>query len=223
VAAGSVVKQPESLSFAEVASIWMMFVTAYSALIEDAKVTKGDFVLIAAASSSVGLAAIQIANYAGATSIALTRTSAKKKQLLDASAAHVIATGEVDLAQEAMRITERKGARIAFDSIGGPNFPKLISALGFQRVAYTYGALSDGVTTGNDRRDAHDQGPQHLAHKRRSRKAQDSGRLHSPRFRRRQAEDCDRSHLPPRQDRRSAPLPRDQRSVREDRRHALIP
>jgi NADPH:quinone reductase-like Zn-dependent oxidoreductase len=43
----------------------MMFVNAYSALIEDAKVTKGDFVLISAASSSAGLAAIQIANYAG--------------------------------------------------------------------------------------------------------------------------------------------------------------
>lgn len=36
----------------------MMFVTAYGALIEDAKVTKGDFVIIPAASSSVGLAAI---------------------------------------------------------------------------------------------------------------------------------------------------------------------
>lgn len=52
----------------------MMFVTAYGALVEDAKVAKGDFVLMPAASSSVGLAAIQLANYAGATTIALTRT-----------------------------------------------------------------------------------------------------------------------------------------------------
>jgi hypothetical protein len=51
---GSIVKQPASLSFVEGASIWMMFVTAYSALIEDAKVSKGDFVIIPAASSSVG-------------------------------------------------------------------------------------------------------------------------------------------------------------------------
>ena len=68
----AVVRQPKSLSFTEAASVWMMFVTAYGALIEDAKVAKGDFVLIPAASSSVGLAAIQIANYAGATTIALT-------------------------------------------------------------------------------------------------------------------------------------------------------
>jgi NADPH:quinone reductase-like Zn-dependent oxidoreductase len=53
-----IVKHPESLCFAQAASIWMMFVTAYGALIEDAKITKGDFVVIPAASSSVGLAAI---------------------------------------------------------------------------------------------------------------------------------------------------------------------
>jgi NADPH:quinone reductase-like Zn-dependent oxidoreductase len=93
---GSIVKQPAALSFVEGASIWMMFVTAYSALVEDAKVSKGDFVIIPAASSSVGLAAIQIINYAGATSIALTRTSTKRKQLLEAGAAQVIATEEVD-------------------------------------------------------------------------------------------------------------------------------
>jgi NADPH:quinone reductase-like Zn-dependent oxidoreductase len=142
----AVVQHPKSLSFAEAASIWMMFVTAYGALIEDAKVGKDDFVIIPAASSSVGIAAVQIANYAGATSIALTRTSEKKKQLLEAGAAHVIATEEVDLVQEVMRITGGKGARVAFDPVGGPNFPKLISALAFQGIVYIYGALAEGVT-----------------------------------------------------------------------------
>lgn len=142
----AVVKHPESLSFAEAASVWMMFVTAYGALIEDAKVTKGDFVIVPAASSSVGLAAIQIANYAGATSIALTRHAGKKAQLLDAGAAHVVVTDETDLVQEIMRITDGKGARVAFDPVGGPTFAKLISALSFQGIAYIYGALSEGVT-----------------------------------------------------------------------------
>ncbi|WP_454827594.1 zinc-dependent alcohol dehydrogenase family protein [Paraburkholderia xenovorans] len=142
----AVVKHPESLSFAEAASVWMMFVTAYGALIEDAKVTTGDFVLVPAASSSVGLAAIQIANYAGATSIALTRTSAKRQQLLDAGAAHVIATAETDLVAEVMRITDGKGARVAFDPVGGPTFTKLLAALSFQGIAYIYGALSEEAT-----------------------------------------------------------------------------
>lgn len=142
----AVVKHPKSLSFAEAASVWMMFLTAYGALIEDAKVGKGDFVIVPAASSSVGLAAIQIANYAGAASIALTRTSAKRKQLLDAGATHVIATDEVDFVEEVLRITDGKGARVAFDPVGGPNFPKLISALAFQGTVYIYGALAEGDT-----------------------------------------------------------------------------
>jgi NADPH:quinone reductase-like Zn-dependent oxidoreductase len=146
VPAYAVVKHPKRLSYAEAASIWMMFVTAYGALIEDAKVTAGDFVIMPAASSSVGLAAIQIANFAGAASIALTRTSEKRKQLLDAGASHVIATEEVDLVQEVMRITKGRGARVAFDPVGGPNFPKLVSALAFQGVIYIYGALAEGVT-----------------------------------------------------------------------------
>jgi NADPH:quinone reductase-like Zn-dependent oxidoreductase len=124
----------------------MMYLTAYGAIIQDAKVGKGDFVIIPAASSSVGLAAIQLTNYAGATSIALTRTSAKKQQLVEAGAAHVIATEEVDWVQEVKRITDNKGARVAFDPVGGPDFPKLISALAFQGVVYIYGALAEGTT-----------------------------------------------------------------------------
>jgi NADPH:quinone reductase-like Zn-dependent oxidoreductase len=143
----AVAKHPQSLSFVEAASVWMMFITAYGALVQDAKVTKGDFVLIPAASSSVGLAAIQIANYAGATPIALTRTSDKKKRLHEAGAAHVIATQEQDMVAEVMRVTNRNGARVAFDPVGGPDFPKLISALADQGVVYLYGALSEGDTT----------------------------------------------------------------------------
>jgi NADPH:quinone reductase-like Zn-dependent oxidoreductase len=142
----AVVRQPEGLSYAEAASIWMMFVTAYGALIEDAKIGPGDVVLIPAASSSVGLAAIQIANFAGATPVALTRTAAKRQKLLDAGAKHVIATEQSDFVAEVMRITEGHGARVAFDPVGGPDFAKLLSALGFGGRIYLYGALSDEPT-----------------------------------------------------------------------------
>jgi NADPH:quinone reductase-like Zn-dependent oxidoreductase len=141
----AVVKHPKDLSSAEGASLWMMFMTAYGALIEDAKIGKGDFVIISAASSSVGLAAIQLTNYAGATPIALTRTSAKANQLHAAGAAHVIATEQTDMVKEVMRITNGAGARVAFDAIGGANFPRFISALAFQGIVYIYGALDDGM------------------------------------------------------------------------------
>jgi NADPH:quinone reductase-like Zn-dependent oxidoreductase len=146
VPGSAVVKHPPSMPFTDAASIWMMFITAYSALIEDAKLAKGDFVIISAASSSVGIAAIQTTNYAGGIPIALTRTSAKARQLLEVGAAHVIATEEMDMIQEVMRITGGKGARVAFDPIGGPGFPKLISALALQGIVYIYGALSEEAT-----------------------------------------------------------------------------
>src|SRR6202166_2173636 len=142
----AVAKHPQSLSFVEAASVWMMFITAYGALIFDAQVKAGDFVIIPAASSSVGLAAIQIANYAGATPIALTRTSEKKKRLYEAGAAHVVATREQDMLAEVMRITDGNGARVAFDPVGGRNFAKLIAALTFQGIAYIYGALNEDAT-----------------------------------------------------------------------------
>lgn len=48
--------------------------------------------------------------------------------------------------QEIARITDGKGARVVFDPIGGPDFPKLLAALAFRGTAYLYGALADGVT-----------------------------------------------------------------------------
>jgi len=67
----------------------------------------------------VGLAAIKLANKVGAISIALTRGGAKRKSLVDARAAHVIATDEQDLVKEIRSITGGKGARIVFDPVGG--------------------------------------------------------------------------------------------------------
>src|SRR5271166_4868583 len=71
----AVTHHPESLAWEEAAAVWMQYVTAYGALIDIAKLTKVDTVVIPAASSSVGLAAIQIANRVGAIPVALTRGS----------------------------------------------------------------------------------------------------------------------------------------------------
>jgi NADPH:quinone reductase-like Zn-dependent oxidoreductase len=50
------------------------------------------------------------------------------------------------LVAEVMRITNGNGARVAFDPAGGPDFPKLISALANQGIVYIYGVLSEGDT-----------------------------------------------------------------------------
>jgi NADPH:quinone reductase-like Zn-dependent oxidoreductase len=142
----AVTHHPPSLSWEAAAAVWMQYLTAYGALIDIANLTKGDTLVVPAASSSVGLAAIQIANKVGAVPIGLSRKSAKRQALLEAGAAHVIATDEQDLVKEIMKLTSGKGARVAFDPVGGPTFAKLVQATSKLGIVFLYGALSTEPT-----------------------------------------------------------------------------
>jgi NADPH:quinone reductase-like Zn-dependent oxidoreductase len=146
VPANLTVKHPENLSFEQAAASWMQYVTAWGALVEQAKLQKGDFVLVTAASSSVGLAALQIAGMVGATAVAITRTRAKKQALLDAGAAHVIVSEEEDIVEATMALTGGLGARVVFDPIGGPSFIPLTQSMAKGGILLEYGALSPEPT-----------------------------------------------------------------------------
>lgn len=60
---------------------------------------------------------------------------------MDAGATHVIATQEQDLVAEVNRITEGKGARMAFDPVGGPEVANILRALSYLGIFFQYGAL----------------------------------------------------------------------------------
>src|SRR5215467_7633729 len=137
---------PSSLTPAEATSIWMQYLTPYGALVEFGQVQKGEFVLITAASSSVGLAAIQIVKAEGAISIATTRTGAKRGELLALGADHVIVTDEEDLVARVKDITSGAGARIIFDPIAGPLVDKLAEAAAIGATIFEYGWLSGAET-----------------------------------------------------------------------------
>jgi NADPH:quinone reductase-like Zn-dependent oxidoreductase len=142
----AVARHPASLSWVEAAAVWMQYATAYGALIEIAELKAADTLLIPAASSSVGIAAIQIARMVGATPVALTRSSAKRKALLELGAAHVIATEEQDLVAETKKLTGRKGSRVVFDPVGGPTIARLAAAMAARGILILYGALSTEPT-----------------------------------------------------------------------------
>lgn len=144
--AGLIVKHPPSLDWQTAAAVWMQYLTAYGALIDIARLSSGDAVVITAASSSVGLAAIQIANKIGATAIAVTRTSAKKQALLDAGAAHVIVLAEEDPAARLNEIAGPQGVRVVLDAIGGPIFEPLTAAMSKGGILIEYGGLSPEPT-----------------------------------------------------------------------------
>lgn len=146
VPAESLSVYPPNLTSVQAAAIWMQYLTAWGALVHIAKVKAGDFVSIPAASSSVGLAAIQIARDAGATAIALTRTSAKKKELLALGANHVIASTEEDYGARINEITNGKGVRITFDPVGGPFVETLATAASVGGIVILYGVLAEQPT-----------------------------------------------------------------------------
>ena len=146
VPATALAEYPAGLSPEQGTSIWMQYITAYGALIHHAHLSKGDFVLLTAASSSVGLAAIEIAKVEGAISIATTRTSAKKAELLAFGADHVIVTDEEDLVARVQEITAGKGARVIFDPIAGKGLETLASAAAAGGIIIEYGALASEPT-----------------------------------------------------------------------------
>ncbi|MCK1360574.1 zinc-dependent alcohol dehydrogenase family protein [Bradyrhizobium sp. 199] len=141
-----VVKHPSELGFETAAAVWMQYLTAYGALVDIAALGRGDVVAITAASSSVGLAAVQIANRIGAIPLALTRTSAKRRALRDAGAAHVIASDEEDIGARLAEIAGSNGVRVVFDAVGGPAFEPLTAAMSTGGILIEYGGLSPAPT-----------------------------------------------------------------------------
>ncbi len=141
-----VVKHPPSLSWEAAAAVWMQYVTAYGALIDIAKLQKGEAVVVTAASSSVGLAAIQIANMIGAMPVAVTRTSAKSPTLRGIGAADVIASEGENLQARLAAIAGPNGARVVFDPVGGPAVGPLTAAMSPGGILLAYGALSPEPT-----------------------------------------------------------------------------
>lgn len=137
-----VVRHPANVSFEAAAASWMQYITAWGALIEQAGLHAGDTLIVSAASSSVGIAAFQVARSVGATVIATTRTSDKAQALLDAGAHHVIATSEEDLVARVRDITGGQGARVVFDPIGGPAIAMLAECMAVGGILLEYGALS---------------------------------------------------------------------------------
>jgi NADPH:quinone reductase-like Zn-dependent oxidoreductase len=138
----AIAEYPGSLSYQEGASIYMQYLTAYGALVSQGKIAGDDFVLITAASSSVGVAAIEIVRAEGAKSIAVTRTAAKKAELREAGANHVIVTDDEDVAERVKVITSGKGARVVFDAVGGSLLNSIVAATSQNGIIFSYGAMS---------------------------------------------------------------------------------
>ncbi len=111
--------KPARLSFEEAATTPIAFLTAYYSLVELARIRRGDWVLIHAAAGGVGLAAIQIARWAGAHIIATAGSSEKTDYLRSIGITHILNSRSLDFGGGVMEITNGRGVDIVLNSLTG--------------------------------------------------------------------------------------------------------
>ncbi|KAM3083977.1 hypothetical protein ACMFMG_001916 [Clarireedia jacksonii] len=113
---------PDDMSFTEAAAIPTTFCTVHHGLFELARLQKGESVLIHGGAGGTGQAAIQLAQYAGAT-IYVTVGSEEKKQLLmelyGLPEEHILYSRDASFAQGIMRLTKEEGVDVILNSLSG--------------------------------------------------------------------------------------------------------
>ncbi|HEV2226907.1 MAG TPA: zinc-binding dehydrogenase [Nitrososphaerales archaeon] len=122
-------KKPEGMTFEEAASFPLVFETAYHMLVTKALVGPGDVVLVLAANSGVGSAAIQVAKLHGANVIATAGDENKLKRARALGADFTIDHYKQDVLAEVKRITEKRGVDIVVEHVGKATWERSVKAL----------------------------------------------------------------------------------------------
>jgi NADPH:quinone reductase len=137
---------PGSLSWAEAASIPNVFVTAHDAIATAAEFKNGESVMITAAASGVGTAAIKLARFLGAkTIIATTRAAAKCPSLTALGADLAIDVSKSGWVDQVMAATEKRGVDVIIDNVGGPMLGDNIRALAIKGRLVSVGRNAGNV------------------------------------------------------------------------------
>ncbi|ABD55539.1 zinc-dependent alcohol dehydrogenase family protein [Jannaschia sp. CCS1] len=138
----------DDMSYVEAAAFWMAFGTAYGLLVQQGGLRQGagQYVVMNAASSSVGTAAFQIIKAHGGVSIATTRTHDKVAALKAAGADHVIVTEAENVVARVMEITQGHGFDIACDAVMGADGATLANAAAVGATFVIYGLLSGEIS-----------------------------------------------------------------------------
>jgi NADPH:quinone reductase-like Zn-dependent oxidoreductase len=121
---------PQALSWVEAAAFPNVFITAHDALVTNGQFKAGDTVLVNAASSGVGLAAIQIAAQMGARQVLATSRSADKiARLREYGVDCAIDLSEESQLEAVMLATSCRGVDVIVDSVGGTVFESNLKSL----------------------------------------------------------------------------------------------
>lgn len=127
--AANLVPKPARLSWAEAAAFPVTFLTAWHMLRVRAPVSPGQWVLVHAAMSGVGVAAVQIAKLFGARVIATAGGAEKCAQSRELGADHAVDYETQDFLAEVKRLTGRRGVDIVFEHVGESTWEKSVLSL----------------------------------------------------------------------------------------------
>ena len=124
-----VARKPAFLSMEEAVTLPAAFMTAWYALHHQGKLRKGEKVLIDAASGGVGLAAVQVAQLAGAEIFATAGSKEKRAFLKSLGIRHLFDSRSQGFAEEIQRRTRGAGVNVVLNSLTGEFIPKSFSVL----------------------------------------------------------------------------------------------
>jgi NADPH:quinone reductase-like Zn-dependent oxidoreductase len=136
------VLKPANLNFHEAAAFPLTFLTSWHMLVAQCQVRPGEMVLVLAAGSGVGVAAVQIAKLHGATVIAAAGSEEKLEKVKALGADHLINYERQNFREAAMKITSRRGVDVIFEHVGEKTWPDSIKTLARGGRLVTCGATT---------------------------------------------------------------------------------
>ena len=136
---------PDGIDYIHAAAFPLTFLTAWHMLMTRAKLERGEEVLVLAAGSGVGQAAIQIARLQGARVLATAGSAEKLERARSLGASEVIHHHEQDVAEEVRRLTNKRGVDVVIEHVGQATWAKSVRSLARGGRLVTCGA-----TTGAD-------------------------------------------------------------------------
>jgi NADPH:quinone reductase-like Zn-dependent oxidoreductase len=129
VDAEDLIRLPDGLSLDKAAAVQTTYGTAWRCLVTRAKLQPGETVLVSAAGSGVGTAAVQIAKLMGARVIASAGSDAKLDRALAQGADAVVNYTTGDITAAVREFTDGRGADVAFEHVGGEVFGASLDAV----------------------------------------------------------------------------------------------
>ena len=130
---------PPALSWQDAASIPMTFLVSFDMLVLQGRLRAGEWLLINGVSSGVGVASLQLGKILGANVIGTSGSAEKLEKLRQSGLDVALCTRAADFAPAVMEATNRHGADLVVNAVGGSVFAENIRALAFEGRLATVG------------------------------------------------------------------------------------